>query len=247
MILSVRSEKSIPPNVFRRRKSTFNSFYNSMALVLMIKVPFGLTNASAEFQRFMETCLFDISDELSFPYLDDVTVSSEDFRSHLDHLDHLWIVSRRLKKRGMKINPAKYKFFQKKVNFLGRVITIHDLQHLLGLLGYYWRYVKNFSKVAYPLFKLPKKDQINNKPIKPTTTIAWKEEHQQSLQRITDILTNPPTLSYPDFSSLFMLHVDASSKGLDCALYHKMIEELKYWVMEVEPLVKLYKSIIVAN
>ena len=74
----------------------------------------------AEFQRFMETYLFDIRDEFAFPYLDDVIVYSEDFRSHLDHLR---IVFRRLKERGIKINPAKCKFFQKEVNFLGRVIT----------------------------------------------------------------------------------------------------------------------------
>ena len=205
-----------------------------------IRVPFGLTNASAEFQRFMETCLFDIRDEFAFPYLDDVIVYSKDFRSRLDHLR---IVFRRLKDGGIKINPAKCKFFQKEVNFLVRVITgdryktdsknvsavkclatkppktIHDLQHLLWLLDYYRRYVKNFSKVAYLLFKLLKKNQINNKSTKPLTSITWKEEHQQSLQRIVDILTNPPTLSYPDFSSLFKLHVDASSKWLGYDLY----------------------------
>ena len=146
-----------------------------------IRVPFSLTNAPAEFQRFMETCIFDIRDELAFPYLDDVIVYSEDFRSYLDHLR---IVFRRLKERGIKINPAKCRFFQKKVTFLGRVIsgdeykidskninavkclattppkTIHDLRHLLGLLRYYRRYVKKFSKVVYTLFKLLKKGQV---------------------------------------------------------------------------------------
>ena len=137
------------------------------------------------------------------------------------------------------------------MNFLGRVITgdwykvdsknisavkclatkppktIHNLQHLLGLLSYYRRYVKNFSKIAYPLFKLLNKDQINNKQIEPKTTITWKEEYQQSLQSIIDILTNPPTLSYPDFSFPFMLHVDASSKWLSCALYQKIDVRIK--------------------
>ena len=50
-----------------------------------IRVTFGLTNTPAGFQWFMETCLFDIRDEFIFPYLDDVTVYSEGFRSHLDH------------------------------------------------------------------------------------------------------------------------------------------------------------------
>ena len=68
----------------------------------------------------METCLFDIRDKFAFPYLDDVIVYSEDFRSHLDHLR---IVFHRLKEKGIKINSAKCKFFQKEVNFLGTAIT----------------------------------------------------------------------------------------------------------------------------
>ena len=45
--------------------------------------------------------------------------------------------------------------------------------------------------------------------------------------RIIDTVTNPPTLSYPDFPSSLMLHVDASSKGLGCILYQKIDEEIK--------------------
>ena len=68
----------------------------------------------------METCLFDIRDKFTFPYLGDIMAYSEDFRSHLDHL---WIVFRPLKERNIKINSAKCKFFQKAVNFLRRVIS----------------------------------------------------------------------------------------------------------------------------
>ena len=56
-----------------------------------IWVPFSLTNASAEFQRFMETCLFDIRNEFAYQYLDNVIVYSEDFR-HLDHLRIFFVV-----------------------------------------------------------------------------------------------------------------------------------------------------------
>ena len=96
------------------------AFITTWGLYEWIGVPFGLTNTPAEFQRFMKTCLFDIRDEFAFPYLDNVIVYSEDFRSHLDHLR---VVFRCLKERSTKINPAKCKFFQKEVNLLGRVIT----------------------------------------------------------------------------------------------------------------------------
>ena len=62
------------------------AFITPWGLYEWIRVPFGLTDVPAEFQRFMETCLFDIRDEFAFPYLGGVIVYSEDFRSHLDHL-----------------------------------------------------------------------------------------------------------------------------------------------------------------
>ena len=123
------------------------------------------------------------------------------------------------------------------MNFLGRVITedgyqidsknistvtslsktppntVHDLRHLLGLLGYYRKCVQNFSKVAHPLFQLLKKDEEKGTRLARSLKITWTAEHQRSREEIVRILTNRPTLSYPDFSSSFVLHIDASSKG----------------------------------
>ena len=224
------------------------AFITPWGLYEWIRVPFGLTNAPAEFQRFMEDSLFDVRDEFAFPYLDDVIVFSDSFTSHLEHLR---IIFRRLKEKGIKINPEKCKFFQKKVNFLGRVISeddyqidesnitavtslaktlptnLSELRHMLGLLGYYRKYVQNFSRIAQPLFNLLKCEEgQDNKTRKKTTKIIWGPEHQKSLTKILTVYTNPPILSYPDFASPFILHVDASNKGLGCALYQKVDNQI---------------------
>lgn len=43
-------------------------------------------NAPAVFQRFIEQCLQDYSDNFILLYIDDLLVHSKDFNSHVEHL-----------------------------------------------------------------------------------------------------------------------------------------------------------------
>ena len=123
----------------------------------------------------MENCLGELRDDVCSPYLDDVIVFSKTFDGHLDNLRR---VLRRLREHGVKLKPRKCNMFRQEVNFLGRIISLEgykldpesikpilhlqnstpqtagDVRHLLGLLGYYRRYIKNFSSIAKPLYDL---------------------------------------------------------------------------------------------
>ena len=104
---------------------------------------------------------------------------------------------------------------------------MREVRKLLGLLGYYRRYIPNFARMAYPLYQLLLADPDNvartvrgNKQhskrgsVPSSKPVVWGEQHQKALEKLLDHLTSAPVLGYPDFSQPFVLHTDASQEGL---------------------------------
>ena len=225
------------------------AFITPWGLYEWVRIPFGLKNAPGEYQRFMERCLGELRDTICMPYLDDVICFSKTFE---DHLDHLRKVFRKLREHGVKLKPKKCKLFKHEVSCLGRIVsadghrldpagiesvksiakntpkTVGDVRKLLGLLGYFRRYIKDFARIARPLFQLlnaPKttETKITNSrgQLSSKTPISWDSSHQSALQTLLTCLTTPPILAYPDYTKPFVLHTDASEQGLGAVLYQK--------------------------
>ena len=89
----------------------FTAFVTPWGLYEWTRIPFGLTNAPAAFQRFMENCLGNLRDEICIPYLDDIIMFSGSFN---DHIAHLRQVFQQLREHGVKLKPKSAHFFKKK-------------------------------------------------------------------------------------------------------------------------------------
>ena len=77
----------------------------SLGFYQYTRMPFGLCNATATFQRTMETVLKDLLSVMCLVYIDDVIVHSVTEHQHLKNLD---VILTRLHDHGLRLKPSKY-------------------------------------------------------------------------------------------------------------------------------------------
>jgi hypothetical protein len=208
------------------------------------RLPFGLVNAPATYQRQMEHMLDDLHLEICMIYLDDLIVFSDSFEEQLSRLERIF---HRLRESGLKLAPSKCSFFQEKVKFVGHIVSEDGIQtdpekvekivnwptpknpeeirQFLGFAGYYRKFVHNFSKISRPLTELlpptHKKKGRHRKDIGHRVTWTWGSQQEAAFQQLKEALSSPPILGYADYALPFEVHTDASARGLGAVLYQE--------------------------
>ncbi|RXN11579.1 Retrovirus-related Pol poly from transposon [Labeo rohita] len=151
------------------------AFVTPWGLFEWVRVPFGLSNAPAAFQRNMEEMLESIRDECCLPYLDDVLCFAKSFE---EHVEKLRVVFRVLQQHGVKLRPMKCELFKQEVRYLGHLVSadgvrvdtkdlaavrvlrdktpqnVAEVRRLVGFLSYYRGYIQYFARLAKPIYEL---------------------------------------------------------------------------------------------
>jgi len=191
------------------------------------RMPFGLCNSGATFQRLMDIVMSGLHFQVCLIYLDDIIIFSETTDQHLSRLT---IVLDRLRTAGLKLKAEKCVLFQKSVTFLGHVVSgngiatdpekiravkewplpafTRELRGFLGLAGYYRRFIADFASMAKPLHAMTGKGK----------KFCWTPEAGEAFQTLKGALTSAPVLVMPTDSDELVVDADASFGAIGCVL-----------------------------
>ena len=209
-------------------------------------MPFGATNAPATFQRLMHACLGELNMNWCIVYLDDIIIFSDIKEEHLKRLE---AVFQKLCAAGLKLKPSKCFFFREEIEYLGHVVsgkgistnpkkieavakwptpkTVYDVTSFLGFVGYYRRFIKNFSRITKPIREVITGLENQSKRSAKKTYIEWSDAADVAFEHLKAMCVSTPILAYPDYQLPFTLHTDSSTDGLGAVLYQKQDGKLR--------------------
>ena len=181
-------------------------------------MPFGLMNASAVFQWFVNTVFTDLLDVSIVVYLDDILIFSQDKASHKEHVRE---ALQCLCKHGLYAKPEKCKFNTESTEYLGyqlsltsltmsldKVQTILDWPQGCAILPWFCEllslFIYNYSDIVTPLTRLTCKG------------ILWTFTNSccTAFQQLKGAFTFAPILVHWVPNALMIMETDASDYAI---------------------------------
>uniref|UniRef100_A0A8K9X5F7 Gypsy retrotransposon integrase-like protein 1 n=1 Tax=Oncorhynchus mykiss TaxID=8022 RepID=A0A8K9X5F7_ONCMY len=191
-------------------------------------MPYGLKNAPAVFQSFVDEILRDLHGQGVVVYIDDILIYSATRAAHVSLVRK---VLGRLLEHDLYVKAEKCVFSKPAVSFLGYRIsssgmmmecdrvnavrnwptptTVKEVQRFLGFANYYRRFIRGFGQVAAPITSL-----LKGGPVR----LRWSAEADGAFNQLKALFTGAPVLAHPDPSLAFIVEVDASEAGVGAVL-----------------------------
>ncbi|CAJ2671898.1 uncharacterized protein LOC123891769 [Trifolium pratense] len=191
------------------------------------RMPFGLCNAPATFQRCMQAIFSDLIEKCIEVFMDDFSVFGPSFHGCLKNLDTVlkrcvetnlvlnWekchfmvtegiVLGHKISAKGIEVDKAKVEVIEK----LPPPVNVKGIRSFLGHAGFYRRFIKDFSKIAKPLSNLLNKDKSFN----------FDNSCLNAFEELKMRLTTAPIIIAPDWTLKFELMCDASDYAVGAVL-----------------------------
>ena len=192
------------------------------------RMPFGLRNAPAIFQRTMEEVLRGCY-KFSAPYIDDILVFSNNGAEQFEHLRQ---VLGALSSNGLTVKEDKCEFGRTHLEYLGHLIgdgqlavpshraaamesfilpkTRTQLRSFLGSMSYYRRFISNYASYSALLSPATSKSA--------PSVVVWDGVRLEAFKTLKGILCTVCALTIPSSEDCFLLNTDASGLGIGATL-----------------------------
>ncbi|KAJ9535799.1 hypothetical protein OSB04_un001046 [Centaurea solstitialis] len=207
-----------------QEKTTFTCPYGTFAFRRM---PFGLCNAPATFQRCMMSIFSDMLENSMEVFMDDFSVYGTSYDDCLQNLEKIlkrceetdlvlnWekchfmvkegiVLGHLISKRGIEVDRAKLEVIEK----LPEPTTVKGIRSFLGHAGFYRRFIKDFSKISKPLCLLLQQDHA----------FDFNEECKTAFNILKKALVTAPVVVTPDWTKPFEVMCDASDWAVGAVL-----------------------------
>lgn len=228
------------------------------------RLPFGLTNAPATFQRLINALFAGMKGMSPQVFLDDICLATKTWPEHLTLLDRVFKV---IIKAGLKLKGSKCLFGSERITFLGHEISkeglkpdgnkvkaikelpspidVSGVRRVVGAFGYYRKFIPKFAEWTEPLVALTRKNR----------RFDWAKEQQDAFDKLKEELANCVTLTHLNDKDPVILKTDASLIGVAgiliqqqtdglrivaCVSRHLTPAEKNYSPMELEALAVIY-------
>ena len=204
-------------------KTTFWTWYGHYEYCVM---PFGLANALATFQGFINYALWDLLDICCITYLDDILIYSDD---DAEHVEHVWAILKCLQEHGLYVKLEKCEFHTWCVGFVGYVVTpnsvsmeedhvstIHnwlkpqthrEVQVFLGFTNFYQQFIHQYSDLTQPLSNL----LVGGKQGKFTGPFSFLDEVRSTFIELKEKFSSTPMLRHFNPEKAVRLETNASA------------------------------------
>ena len=160
-------------------------------------------------------------------FVDDILIYSQ---LEEEHEDHWRVVLQFLRDHQLYAKFSECEFWLTRVRFLGHVVSasgvsvdpekveavmswerpksVFEIRSFLGLIGYYRRFIEDFSRLVTPMMRRTRKE----------VKFEWNDLCEKTFQTLKRRLTSAPILIVPEMEQRYTVYYDASKAGLGCIL-----------------------------